>query len=195
MRAYEDRLKKSYQNIAGVDEVGRGCIFGPVVACCVVLNDDFFHELIIDSKKLSKKKREQAYDIILANSKQINVSMVDHTVIDEINILEASKLAMKNAIEQTDTDCVLIDAVKLDLEMYSESIIKGDSLSISIAAASIIAKVLRDQYIDDLSHNLRDYDLSNNKGYPTKKHLELLNLNGVSKYHRLSFAPVAKLKE
>ncbi len=194
MRNYENSLLlEGYQLIAGVDEVGRGCIFGPVVSACVVLDNNFFHELIIDSKKLSPKKRKLAFEIIKENAINISVEFIDHKVIDEINILEASKLAMSRAISQVECDAVLIDAVELDLDIRSISIIKGDQKSISIAAASIVAKVIRDEYICELAQEVLDYDLLNNKGYPTKKHLLKLQENGISKYHRKSFAPVKNM--
>lgn len=194
MNLYETKYS-NYNYIAGVDEVGRGCLFGPVVACAIVMPKDFDYSEINDSKKLSKKKRERLYDYILEHAITYSVVEIDNEVIDEINILEASKLAMKKCIENLKVcDVVLIDAVKLDIDILSESIIKGDSLSYSIACASIIAKVHRDKLITELAIKYPYYSLETNMGYGTKKHLEGIYEYGITKYHRLSFSPVAEYK-
>lgn len=195
-----NKFEKEYSNydyIAGVDEVGRGCLFGPVVAACVVMPKDFDYSEINDSKKLSKKKRERLYDHIIDNAISYAVCSIDNNVIDEINILEASKLAMKQAISDIDVniDVVLIDAVKLDIDILSESIIKGDTLSYSIACASIVAKVTRDRYVEELAKEYPYYSLETNMGYGTKKHLEGMEKHGICKYHRKSFSPVTKYVE
>ncbi len=186
---------ENFEHIAGVDEVGRGCIFGPVVAAAVILPKNFDFSQIDDSKKLSEKKRLELYDYIISNAISYSIAEVDNEVIDSINILEASKLAMLKAVNSLDMhpDVVLIDAVDLKLPMLSESIIKGDSLSYSIAAASIIAKVYRDNLITELAKDYPGYGLESHKGYPTKAHKEALETLGVTKLHRKSYAPVKKL--
>lgn len=193
MLEYENELyNKGITLIAGVDEVGRGPLIGPVVTAAVVLPVNYFNENIKDSKKLTEKQREKMYEIIKRDAISIGIGIKDEKVIDEINILEATKLAMKEAIKNLDVkpDHILIDAVKLDLGIPSTSIIKGDAKSESIAAASIIAKVTRDRMLDEMSKEFPMYDLEHNKGYGTKKHLEALKKYGPCKYHRLSFAPV-----
>lgn len=194
MNYYEMKYDK-YEYIAGVDEVGRGCLFGPVVACAIVMSKDFDYSEINDSKKLSKKKRERLYDYIIDNAICYSIVEIDNNIIDEINILEATKLAMKKCVsELKDCDVVLIDAVKLDLDILSEAIIKGDSLSYSIACASIVAKVYRDNLITKLAKKYPYYSLDTNMGYGTKKHLEGIKEFGITKYHRLSFSPVNEYK-
>lgn len=193
MNQYEIKYS-SYNLIAGVDEVGRGCLFGPVVACAIVMEKDFDYSEIDDSKKLSKKKREKLYDYILHHAISYSVVEIDNTVIDEINILEASKLAMRKCLDNIEYDIALIDAVELDLDKDSESIIKGDTLSYSIACASIIAKVYRDKIMCDFAKKYPHYSLETNMGYGTKKHLEGIKEYGITKYHRLSFSPVYEYK-
>ncbi len=194
MNSYENKYS-DYDYIAGVDEVGRGCLFGPVVACAIVMKKDFDYSQINDSKKLSKKKRENLYQYILDNAICYSISEIDNTVIDEINILEATKLAMTNSINSLECcEVVLIDAVKLDLDVMSESIIKGDTLSYSIACASIVAKVYRDNLVSNLAKSYPYYSLETNMGYGTKKHLEGIKEFGITKYHRLSFSPVDEYK-
>ena len=192
---YENELRsKNINIIGGVDEVGRGPLIGSVVASCVVLPKDFVLEGLTDSKKLSEKKRDEFYKIIKEQALAIGIGVVDNKVIDEINIYEATKIAMKEAIKQVESEInlehVLIDAMKLDLDIPSTSIIKGDAKSISIAAASVIAKVTRDKMMYELDEKYPMYDLKNNKGYGTKKHLQALKEYGITKYHRLSYAPV-----
>ncbi len=199
MLEFEQKLRLlGYQNIVGVDEVGRGCLFGPVVAACVILPENYNIEGINDSKKLSKKIREELYKK-LVNETIYSISIVSNEVIDEINILNASKKAMINAInevnKQIKIDYVLIDAVKLDINIPSESIIKGDQKSASIAAASIIAKVYRDRLIEEYDKIYLYYDLASNKGYPTKKHLEGLEKYGITPLHRLSYEPVRRFRK
>ncbi len=178
--------------IGGIDEVGRGPLIGNVVASCVVLPEDFVLEGLTDSKKLSEKKRDEYYSIIKEKAIAIGIGIVSEKVIDEINIYEATKIAMKKAIEDTNIklDHVLIDAMKLDLDIPSTSIIKGDSKSISIAAASVIAKVTRDRQMYELDKKYPMYDLAHNKGYGTKKHIEAIKEYGITKYHRKTFKPV-----
>ncbi len=196
MLEYEKELyEKGITLIAGVDEVGRGPLFGPVVCAAVILPKDFYNEGIKDSKKLTEKKREEMYKIIEENAISIGIGIKDEKVIDEVNIYEATKLAMKEAINNLSVkpEHVLIDAVKLDISIPSTSIIKGDALSESIAAASIIAKVTRDHLIYELDKIYPEYDLKNNKGYGTKKHIEALYKYGPSPKHRKTFSPVSEL--
>ncbi len=194
MLEYENDLyNQGIKAICGVDEVGRGPLLGPVVAVAVILPEGYFHKDIKDSKKLTEKKREELYDIIVENAISIGVGIVYEDVIDKVNIYEATKIAMKEAIKNLNIkpEHILIDAMKLDLDIPSTSIIKGDALSESIAAASIIAKVTRDRMIEELSEEYPMYDLKNNKGYGTKKHLDALKKYGPCPHHRKSFSPVA----
>lgn len=193
MLEYENNLyKEGVTLIAGVDEVGRGPLIGPVVACACILPVNFYYKDIKDSKKLSEKKREEMYKIIKENAISIGLGIVSEKVIDELNIYEATKIAMKEAIKNLNItpEHVLIDAMKLELNIPSTSIIKGDTKSESIAAASIIAKVTRDHMLDEMDKEYPMYDLKNNKGYGTKKHLEALQTYGPCKYHRVSYSPV-----
>lgn len=193
MLEYENNLyNEGVTLIAGVDEVGRGPLIGPVVACACILPVNFYHKDIKDSKKLSEKKREEMYKIIKENAISIGLGIVSEKVIDEVNIYEATKIAMKEAIKNLNItpEHVLIDAMKLELNIPSTSIIKGDAKSESIAAASIIAKVTRDHMLDEMDKEYPMYDLKNNKGYGTKKHLEALKTYGPCKYHRVSYSPV-----
>lgn len=193
MLEYENNLyNEGITLIAGVDEVGRGPLIGPVVACACILPVNFYHKDIKDSKKLSEKKREEMYKIIKENAISIGLGIVSEKVIDEVNIYEATKIAMKEAIKNLNItpEHILIDAMKLELNIPSTSIIKGDAKSESIAAASIIAKVTRDHMLDEMDKEYPMYDLKNNKGYGTKKHLEALQTYGPCKYHRVSYSPV-----
>ena len=194
---YENELyDKGLKYIGGVDEVGRGPLIGSVVSACVVLPKGFVLEGLTDSKKLSEKKRDMFYDIIMKEALAVGIGIVDEKVIDEVNIYEATKIAMKDAIKNTNINLehVLIDAMPLDIEVDTTSIIKGDSKSISIAAASVIAKVTRDRMMYELDKKYPMYDLANNKGYGTKKHIEAIKEYGITKYHRLSFKPVSEYK-
>lgn len=178
--------------IGGIDEVGRGPLVGPVVASCVILPINYQLEGLTDSKKLSEKKREEFYDIIMKDAISIGVGIIDEKTIDEINIYEATKKAMVSAIDnmKIKPEHVLIDAMKLDIDIPSTSIIKGDSKSLSIAAASVIAKVTRDRMLIELDKQFPMYDFVHNKGYPTKKHLEAIDKYGIIKEHRKSYGPV-----
>lgn len=195
---YEKELyDKGCKYIGGVDEVGRGPLIGSVVAACVILPFDFALEGLTDSKKLSEKKRNEFYKVIWEKAIAIGIGIVDEKVIDEVNIYEATKIAMKKAICDTNIkpDHVLIDAMPLDIDVPTTSIIKGDAKSISIAAASVIAKVTRDKMMYELDKIYPMYDLANNKGYGTKKHIEAIKKYGITKYHRLSFKPVSEYKD
>lgn len=190
---YENELyAKGLEYIGGVDEVGRGPLIGSVVAACVVLPKGFVLNGLTDSKKLSEKKRNEFYDVIMKEAIAVGIGIVDEKKIDEVNIYEATKIAMKEAIRNTNIklDHVLIDAMPLNIEVDTTSIIKGDAKSISIAAASVIAKVTRDRMMYELDKIYPMYDLASNKGYGTKKHMEAIKKYGITKYHRLSFKPV-----
>ena len=195
---YENELyDKGLNYIGGVDEVGRGPLIGSVVAACVVLPKDFVLDGLTDSKKLSEKKRNEFYNVIMDKAIAIGIGIVDEKTIDEINIYEATKIAMKKAISDTNIkpDHVLIDAMPLDIDVPTTSIIKGDAKSISIAAASVIAKVTRDRMMYELDKIYPMYGLASNKGYGTKKHIEAIKKYGITKYHRLSFKPVSEYKD
>lgn len=195
---YEKKLKsKNIKFIAGVDEVGRGPLVGPVVAACVILPDKFNLEGLTDSKKLSEKKRDYFYDEIKRQALSIGIGIIDEEKIDEVNIYEATKLAMLDAINncKIKPEHILIDAMKLDIDIPTTSIIKGDLKSITISAASVIAKVTRDRMLYELDKKYPMYDFKNNKGYPTKKHLDAINKYGIIKEHRKSYGPVSEYLE
>ena len=190
-------IKKGIKLIAGVDEVGRGPLIGPVVAAAVILPVNFKLEGLTDSKKISEKKRELFYSIIKEQAIAIGVGVLSEKRIDEINIYEATKEAMMMAINNLNPkpEHILIDAMKLDIDIPTTSIIKGDLLSLSISAASVIAKVERDHMLYEMDKEYPMYDLKNNKGYGTKKHLEAIKEYGITKYHRLSYKPVFDNKD
>ncbi len=197
---YEKELYKTgIQYIGGVDEVGRGPLIGPVVTACVVLPQNFVLEGLTDSKQLSEKKRNAYYEYIKENAIACEVGIIGPEIIDEVNIYEATKLAMKQAInkvkEKIKLEHVLIDAMPLELDIPSTSIIKGDAKSISIAAASVIAKVTRDKMMYDLDIKYPQYGFKNHKGYPTKKHLEALKQYGLIEGYRKSYGPVKEILE
>lgn len=200
MYQYENELRgQNIRVIAGVDEVGRGPLIGNVVAACVVLPEEFVLEGLTDSKKLSEKKRDQFYEVIKEKALAIGIGRVSEKEIDELNIYQATKKAMEMAIEEANQQIkiehVLIDAMPLEIEIPTTSIIKGDAKSITIAAASVVAKVTRDREMYELDQLYPMYDLKNNKGYGTKKHLQAIEAYGITKYHRLSYAPVAKFQD
>ena len=190
---YEEELYKNNNNfIAGVDEVGRGPLNGPVVSACVILPKNFIPEGLNDSKKLTEKKRDFYYDLIMNNAIAIGVGIVSNEEIDKINIYEASKKSMILAIKNCNhkIDHVLIDAMKLDIDIPGTSIIKGDAKSISIAAASVIAKVTRDRMMMELDKKYPMYGYKNHKGYPTKKHIEAIYKYGLIPGYRLTYGPI-----
>lgn len=193
---YENELYESEINyIAGVDEVGRGPLIGPVVTSCVILPKDFKCDGLTDSKKLSEKKREIYYDYIMEHALSVSIGMKSAEVIDEVNIYEATKLAMYEAIENSKIkpEHVLIDAMRLEeLDIPSTSIIKGDAKSISIAAASVIAKVTRDRMMIELDEKYPMYGFKKHKGYPTKMHVEAIEKYGILDMHRKTFKPVSE---
>ena len=193
---YERELReKGIKFIAGVDEVGRGPLVGPVVAACVVLPEEFNLDGLTDSKKLSEKKRDFFFEEIKRQALGIGVGIIDEKKIDEVNIYEATKLAMKMAIDecnkQIKIEHILIDAMPLELDIPTTSIIKGDLKSITISAASVIAKVTRDRMLYELDLKYPMYDFKHNKGSPTKKHLEAISKFGILNEHRRSYGPVA----
>lgn len=193
---YEEQLEDlGIKYIAGVDEVGRGPLAGPVVVAAVILPLNLRIKGINDSKKLSLKKRNELYKIILNEALAVNVSFIDERVIDEINIYEATKKGMLEAISglKIKPEHVLIDAMPLrELAIAHTSIIHGDALSASIGAASIIAKVTRDEYMDKMDIKYPNYGFKHHKGYCTKEHLEALEKYGPCEIHRKSFTPVKK---
>ena len=176
--------------IAGVDEVGRGPLAGPVCVAAVIMPLDDLIEGVDDSKKLSEKKRNLLFEQIKEKAICYSIEMVDEETIDKINILEATKLCMKKAIESLSLkpDVVLIDAIsKLDTDVNLRGIIKGDALSYSIGCASILAKVTRDNLMVELAKEYPEYGFEKHKGYGTKVHIEALKQHGPCVHHRLSF--------
>ena len=198
MLAYEKELyTQGIQLIAGVDEVGRGPLAGPVVAAAVILPKGCKIPGLNDSKKIPKSKHKEIYEAVLQNAIAIGIGVKDNQVIDQVNIYEATKLAMMEAIGQLDPQPqhLLIDAMKLDLPIPQTSIIKGDANSLSIAAASIVAKVTRDQMMEEFDRKYPGYDFAQNAGYGTAKHLAGLDQLGVTPIHRRSFEPVKSMCE
>ena len=198
MLAYEKELyAQGIDLIAGVDEVGRGPLAGPVVAAAVILPKACKIPGLNDSKKIPKSKHKEIYEAVLQNAIAIGVGVKDNHVIDQVNIYEATKLAMMEAIGQLEPQPqhLLIDAMKLDLPISQTSIIKGDANSLSIAAASIVAKVTRDQMMEDFDREYPGYDFTQNAGYGTAKHLAGLDKLGVTPIHRRSFEPVKSMCE
>lgn len=191
--------KKGFTYIGGVDEVGRGPLIGPVVTSCVVLPKDFVLEGLTDSKKLSEKKINIFYDYIKEHALACEIGMCTPEEIDEYNIYQASKIAMIRAIrkvqEKLPLEYVLTDAMPMELEIPVEAIIKGDAKSISIAAASVIAKVTRDRMMVELDQKYPQYGYKNHKGYPTKKHLEAIKEYGLIDGYRKTYGPVKELLE
>ena len=186
-----------YKYIGGVDEVGRGPLVGPVVAACCILPDEFNLEGLTDSKKLSEKKRDYFFEEIKKQALSYGIGIVSEKRIDEINIYEATKEAMIMAINNCSIkpDYVLTDAMKLDLDVEVKPIIKGDLRSITISAASVLAKVTRDKMLYELDKKYPMYDFKNNVGYPTKKHLEAIDKYGIIPEHRKSYGPVKEYLE
>lgn len=183
-------LNRKIKYVAGVDEAGRGPLAGPVVACAVIFDKDSFHPEINDSKKLSEKKRTYLHDWIINNSLSYSLSVIENIEIDEINILQATLKAMKNAVDDLDIkpDLIIIDGNKtFKHDTKTISIVKGDSKSFSIAAASILAKVTRDRIMKRLSKEFPVYEWETNKGYATEKHRNAIIKYGPSIYHRQKF--------
>ena len=196
---YEQELYKNHITlIAGVDEAGRGPLVGPVVAAAVILPQNYHLEGLNDSKQLTEKKREYFYQVLQKEALSIGVGIVSAKEIDEINILEASRKAMYLAINNLDItpEYILSDAMSLnDIDIPSRPIIHGDALSLSIAAASVIAKVTRDHIMYELDKKYPEYNYKKNKGYPTKEHLELINKYGITEEYRMTYKPVKLILE
>lgn len=197
---YEKELyNKGINYIGGVDEVGRGPLIGPVVTACVVLPRDFKLDGLTDSKKLSEKKRDLFYQYIIDNCISYGIGMCTPEEIDDLNIYQASKIAMIRAIDEVrkkvSLEHVLSDAMDLEIDIPVTPIIKGDAKSISIAAASVIAKVTRDRMMYELDEKFPMYGFSKHKGYPTKKHYEALNKYGLIDGYRKTYGPIKKILE
>ncbi len=196
MLSYEKELyDKGISFIAGVDEVGRGPLAGPVVAAAVILPQNCKIKGLNDSKKILKKKHEEIFQAVKEKALAIGIGVMDNHVIDQVNIYEATKLAMKEAIAQLQIkpEHLLIDAMELDLPISQTSIVKGDANSLSIAAASIVAKVTRDKIMANYDQEFPGYDFSQNAGYGTAKHFEGIAKLGITPIHRTSFEPIKSL--
>lgn len=196
MLEFENRVFKSgFKNIACIDEVGRGCLAGDVVACAIIMPQGLKLEGVKDSKKLSAKKREMLYDQILSCAVAYGIGRIDSNVIDKINIKEGTRLAMKMAVENLrdkdgnsiEADYLLVDAEKVDLKIPQEAIVKGDDKSHGIACASIVAKVFRDRLCSDWDLEYEGYNLKKHKGYGTKEHINYIKELGPSPIHRITF--------
>lgn len=196
---YEQELyKNNITLIAGVDEAGRGPLVGPVVAAAVILPKNYTLEGLNDSKQLSEKHREEYFKILNKEAISIGVGIVEASEIDEINILEASRKAMYIALANLSVtpEYILSDAMSLnDIDIPSRPIIHGDALSLSIAAASVIAKVTRDHIMYEMDLIHPEYNLKKHKGYPTKEHLELIKKYGIFEEYRKSYRPVKRVLE
>ncbi len=193
----KDLYTKGYNLIAGTDEAGRGPLVGPVVASAVILPKNYQLEGLNDSKQLTEKQREKFFDIIKKDAISIGIGIVDAEKIDEINILEASRLAMNIALDNLNVkpDYILTDAMKLERDVPVLPIIHGDALSLSIAAASVIAKVTRDRLMVEFGSLHPEYEIAKHKGYPTKKHLELIKKYGIIDGYRKTYKPVKEIIE
>ena len=195
-RYERELINKGINLIAGVDEVGRGPLVGPVVTAAVILPKDYHLEGLTDSKKLTEEKRNEYYKIIMKDALAVSVGIKGADIIDKVNIYEATRLAMYEAIDKLaiKPEHILIDAMKLpDLKIPSTSIIKGDIKSESIAAASVIAKVTRDSMMYELGEKFPEYGFDKHKGYPTKEHLENIKKYGLLDNYRFTFGPVSDL--
>lgn len=187
---YERQLwSQGYTYIAGIDEAGRGCLFGDVVAATVIFSSDDYIEGINDSKKLSPARRASLYDQIMEQAQAVGVGRADAHLIDQINIRQATRLAMKRAVESLSKkpDYLLIDAETVEGNYSQMSVVKGDQSSFSIAAASIVAKVTRDRLCDEWDQMYPEYGLKHHKGYATAKHREAIQLFGPTPLHRRTF--------
>ena len=191
---YEKVFWQMDQLVIGIDEAGRGPLAGPLVVAGVILPIGYDHPEINDSKKLSLKKRNVLYDVIINEAISFDIEIVEPEIIDRLNIYQATKAAMTKIALTLDSQNVLTDAMPLTIDKQIESIIKGDQKSLTIAAASILAKVTRDRIMDQYDQIYPQYHFIQNKGYPTRHHLAALETYGRTPIHRLSYAPVAKAK-
>ncbi len=194
----KELYEKGFRFICGTDEAGRGPLVGPVVAGAVILPKNYHLDGLTDSKKLSEKKREKFFEIIKKEAIAYGIGIVDAKTIDEVNIYEASRMAMKKAIDNMaiKPDYILTDAMPItDLDVPVKAIIHGDGLSLTIAAASVLAKVTRDHYMYELDKKYPKYEFRKHKGYPTKRHLELISQYGVTKDYRFTYKPVKNVVE
>lgn len=190
LMTYENELRaRGYRYICGVDEVGRGPLAGPVTCTAVIMDLDDLIVGVNDSKKVSKGKREKLFDSILSKAVAVSTVSFDNNKIDEINILNATKACMREAIMTLDQkpDVVLVDALELDIPYPTQGIVHGDAVSYSIAAASIVAKVTRDRYMTEMAQKYPQYDFEHNMGYGTAKHIAALHEFGATQIHRQSF--------
>ncbi len=176
---------------AGTDEAGRGCLSGPVVAAAVILPENFYHEFLNDSKQISEKKRRELRPYIEEHALAFSVAFIDHKEVDEINILQASITGMQRAIEQLSPQptFIIVDGNKFKpyKEIPHETIVKGDAKFMSIAAASVLAKTYRDEYMEKIHQEYPQYNWQKNKGYPTKEHRNAIREFGPTPYHRMTF--------
>lgn len=191
--SYEKKFWSKGQKVAGVDEVGRGPLAGPVVTAAVIINEDFNLIDVNDSKKLSPKKRQELFPKILAQAEAVSVGLANNDVIDKINIYEADRVAMAHAVEglEIKPDALLVDAMNVPVGLPQIKLIKGDAKSNSIAAASIVAKVFRDNLMDAYAEKYPEYGFKHNAGYGTADHLAALKKYGPTPIHRRSFSPVS----
>ncbi|NLZ74884.1 MAG: ribonuclease HII [Erysipelotrichia bacterium] len=176
--------------VIGIDEAGRGPLAGPLVVAGVVFPKDYISEEIYDSKQLTEKKREQLYEVIVKDALYYDVVIVEVETIEKLNILEATRWGMSEIAKKANVDIVLTDALKLDIDKEVVDIVKGDQKSISIAAASIVAKVTRDRIMYQMDEKYPQYNFKNNKGYPTKQHFKALDKYGITEIHRKNYKPV-----
>ncbi|MDI9540112.1 MAG: ribonuclease HII [Bacillota bacterium] len=191
-----NEYEKHYWNldklVIGIDEAGRGPLAGPLVVAGVVFPKDYVSKEIYDSKKLTEKKREQLYEVIINDAQYYDIVIVDVDTIEKLNILEATRMGMSVIGLKADVEIVLTDAVNLHIDKKVIDIVKGDQKSVSIAAASILAKVTRDRIMYDLDKKYPQYNFKNNKGYPTKQHFEALEKYGITEIHRKNYKPVIR---
>ncbi|EKF50522.1 ribonuclease HII [Lactococcus garvieae] len=198
MLAFERQAyAQGFEHVAGIDEVGRGPLAGPVVTAAVILPKNCKISGLNDSKKIPKSKHEAIFNEVQEKALAIGIGLVDNDTIDQVNIYQATKIAMLQAIEKLEVEpqCLLIDAMELDINLPQKSIIKGDAKSASIAAASIVAKVTRDRLMTDYAQKYPYYDFEHNAGYGTAKHLAGLEVNGITPIHRKSYEPIKSMVE
>ena len=192
---YEHFHWQNDELVMGLDEAGRGPLCGPLVVAGVIFDKDYQNDEIYDSKKLSEKKREVLFDVIKKDAKFYQIEIVSPATIEELNIYQATKKAMEKIAMAGECQYILSDAMPLDIDKDVVSLVKGDQKSISIAAASILAKVTRDHIMYELDRQYPQYELAKHKGYPTKRHLELLEQYGLQDFYRMSYGPCKKLSE